>query len=93
MKIQLLTLLALHLGLSSALAQPVITQQPQDQPAIGGSNATFTVIATGTEPLAYQWRSYANPSDSTNIPRATSATLVLTDVQPTSRRFYRAVLP
>lgn len=65
----------------------VITQQPRDQAALGGDSATYTVAATGTGPLSYQWRAYANPSSYTNIPGATSATLVLTDVQPTSHRF------
>jgi hypothetical protein len=34
---------------------PSITNQPQDQTAVVGSTATFTVGATGTPPLSYQW--------------------------------------
>ena len=41
---------------SLALAQPVITTQPQDQTNVIGTTATFWVQATGTEPLAYQWQ-------------------------------------
>ncbi len=35
---------------------PVIIQQPQNQTVAAGSNATFSVIVTGTTPLSYQWR-------------------------------------
>ncbi len=87
MKNTLLTLLAWHLGLAAVVAQPVITNQPQSQTAILGTTARFTVGATGAQPLSYQWRSHANPSSYTNIPFGTEATLVLTNVQPTNRRF------
>ncbi|MCX8090788.1 MAG: family 10 glycosylhydrolase [Verrucomicrobiae bacterium] len=42
----------LVLGVSSP---PVITAQPQSLIVAQGSNATFSVIASGTAPLAYQW--------------------------------------
>jgi uncharacterized repeat protein (TIGR01451 family) len=35
---------------------PTITTQPQSQTVIQGANATFTVVATGTAPLSYQWK-------------------------------------
>ena len=35
---------------------PTITNQPQSQTVVLGSNATLTVGASGTTPLAYQWR-------------------------------------
>ena len=37
------------------LLPPVITCSPATQTAIGGSNVTFTVAASGFAPLAYQW--------------------------------------
>jgi hypothetical protein len=37
-------------------AAPSITSQPQSQTVIAGQTATFTVVATGTAPLAYQWQ-------------------------------------
>jgi hypothetical protein len=43
------------LGTSQAVA-PTITTQPANQSVTAGQNATFTVAATGTAPLAYQWR-------------------------------------
>ncbi len=34
---------------------PIITQNPVDQTVTVGQTATFTVVATGTAPLTYQW--------------------------------------
>jgi len=73
--------------LAPAQAQPTITTQPQNQTNIAGTNARFTVGATGAEPLSYQWRSHSGPNSFTNIPFGTEATLVLTNVQTTIRRF------
>ena len=41
----------------TAPSPPVITAQPQSQTVAAWSSATFTVAATGTAPLTYQWRS------------------------------------
>jgi subtilisin family serine protease len=35
---------------------PTVTQQPADAIACAGGQAVFTVAATGTAPLSYQWR-------------------------------------
>ena len=35
---------------------PAITQQPSDRTVSDGQTATFSVSATGTPPLSYQWR-------------------------------------
>ena len=35
---------------------PIITNQPASQTVLAGSNVTFSVGASGTTPLAYQWR-------------------------------------
>ncbi len=72
---------------NTALAQPVITNQPQNQTNIAGTTAMFTVGATGALPLSYRWRSHANATVFTNIPWGTEATLLLTNVQLTTRRF------
>jgi hypothetical protein len=48
---------------------PVITQQPSNQTVIVGETATFSVAATGTLPLTYQWQKGTTP-----IAGATSAT-------------------
>jgi hypothetical protein len=35
---------------------PTITRQPQDVTVIAGQTATFSVVASGTTPLNYQWK-------------------------------------
>jgi len=35
---------------------PIITTQPTNQTVVLGAKATFTVVATGTAPLTYQWQ-------------------------------------
>lgn len=56
---------------------PVITGQPTDAIAAPGTTAGFSVVAQGTPPLGYQWR-----ANGTNIPGATSDSLVLPNVGP-----------
>jgi hypothetical protein len=46
---------------------PVITTQPSNQTVTAGLSATFSVVATGTAPLTYQWQKGA-----TSIAGATS---------------------
>jgi hypothetical protein len=38
------------------MTPPSITTQPQSQTVAAGSNVSFTVAATGTAPLSYQWK-------------------------------------
>src|SRR5438477_782438 len=40
----------------TVLVPPGISTQPQDQAVVVGQGATFTVVASGTGPLSYQWR-------------------------------------
>jgi Immunoglobulin domain len=42
-------------GSGTSATAPVISSQPQAQNITTGSTATFTVAATGTTPLSYQW--------------------------------------
>ena len=55
---------------------PTIRTQPQDRPLIVGGNEPFSVLATGTAPLAYQWL-----ADGVPIAGATNTTLLITNVQ------------
>ena len=44
------------LTVASSATAPSITTQPASQSVATGSTATFTVVATGTGPLSYQWK-------------------------------------
>ncbi len=55
---------------------PVITEQPQSQTVGGGSEASFSVSATGAGPLTYQWR-----HNGLAIAGATNAELMLTNLR------------
>jgi hypothetical protein len=68
-------------------AAPVITAQPQDQNAFPGGNATFSVTATGTSPLTYQWEIGGNP-----ITGATASSLLLANVQASDSGSYSVVV-
>lgn len=58
-----------------AITAPSITTQPVSQTVDAGANVTFSVEATGTAPLTYQWR-----KDTADIAGATNVTLNLTHV-------------
>lgn len=47
---------AATLTVNPPVVAPTITTQPASQTVIAGQTATFTVAATGTAPLTYQWR-------------------------------------
>src|SRR5947208_1689619 len=47
---------AAALTVNSAPLAPTITTQPASQTVTAGQTATFTVTATGTAPLSYQWQ-------------------------------------
>ena len=51
-----------------------IVTQPADKSVIEGKTATFTVNATGSEPLSYQWQQNMNGSGWTDITGETNAT-------------------
>lgn len=55
---------------------PSITTHPSDQTVTTGQNAVFTVTATGTPPLQYQWQ-----RNSLDINGATSSTYTLSNSQ------------
>ncbi len=44
------------LTVTPATVPPAITQAPQSQTVLDGQSVAFNVIASGTPPLAYQWR-------------------------------------
>jgi hypothetical protein len=54
---------------------PAILSQPVSQTVLAGKTISFSVVATGAEPLAYQWS-----KDGADIDGATSSALELADV-------------
>ena len=56
-------------GVTDTPIAPTITTQPAAQTVTAGQQATFSVTATGTAPLIYQWQ-----KNSTDISGATSST-------------------
>ena len=67
---------------------PVITQQPDSRTNVIGSTASFSVTATGTSPLSYQWFFQGTNA----LPGRTDAVLTLTNTQPAQAGDYRVVV-
>ena len=79
---------AARLTVTGGATAPTITTQPADRTVSSGQTATFTVVATGTAPLSYQWRkngtaingatgaSYTTPAESTADSGATFSVVV-----------------
>jgi hypothetical protein len=63
------------LTVTSVAVPPAITTQPSSQGVLVGQTATFTVAATGTGPLSYQWqKNGSNISGATGVSYTTPAT-------------------
>ena len=56
----------------TVLVSPTVTIQPSNQTAVAGTSASFSVTATGTAPLGYQWT-----FDSAPLLGASAAALLL----------------
>ncbi len=80
--VPLLLLLAVH----SACGQTINTQ-PQNQTVSVGSNVTFTVAASGSGTLTYQWQ-----LNTTNISSATGSSFTIANAQPTNAGDYQVVV-
>ncbi|MGN6641367.1 MAG: LamG-like jellyroll fold domain-containing protein [Verrucomicrobiota bacterium] len=66
---------------------PSIIVQPKDRTVYVGSNATFSVAATGTQPMTYQWR-----FNELDLPGRTNASLTITNAQLADGGYYSAVV-
>jgi hypothetical protein len=71
----------------AAGAPVAIAAAPQDQAVVAGSNAVFSVGATGATPISYFWQ-----ANGTNIPGATNSTFTITNAQPAQQGFYNVVV-
>ena len=66
---------------------PSITTQPNPSSVVSGSTATFTVVASGSAPLTYQWR-----KDGINLAGAVGATLTIPNTQTVAAGNYAVVV-
>jgi hypothetical protein len=73
------------LRMDATTTPPSITSRPVDVNVALGASASFSLRASGTLPLSYQWR--FNGAD---IPGATSTMYVVTNVQPANLGYYSA---
>lgn len=81
------------LGGQSGGRSPKILSQPSNAIRAFGSSALFSVVVSGTAPLAYQWRHEgATLLDGTEIWGATTANLVLTNLQQSAVGNYDVVV-
>jgi uncharacterized delta-60 repeat protein len=77
----------------SATAQPVITRQPVSRTNDAGTVAAFSVAATGTGALQYQWvKGVALLSDAGNVSGSTTPTLTLSNVLGSDADAYSVVV-
>jgi hypothetical protein len=66
---------------------PSISAQPQTQSFKLGTNASFSVSATGTAPLAYQWR-----FNDTDVPGATDTSYTRSNLQTNDGGYYSVLV-
>ncbi|MGC4071082.1 MAG: immunoglobulin domain-containing protein [Nibricoccus sp.] len=78
---------AATLTVNAAIVAPTITTQPAAQTVTIGASATFSVTASGTATLTYQWQ-----KDTVNIAGATAATYTIATTQISHIGQYRVVV-
>jgi hypothetical protein len=69
------------------IVPPAIATQPLGRAVAAGSNVTFSVLASGTAPLSYQWRLGGGP-----IAGATASSYTRVNVQPADAGNYTVVV-
>ena len=67
------------LSVADATFAPAITGQPQSVTTVSGQTATFSVAASGTAPLGYQWLRNGTPIAGATSSAYTTPVLVLAD--------------
>lgn len=72
-------------GADSSMTAPAITTQPSNQTVAAGRTATFSVVATGTAPLSYQWQKGASAIVGATSTRYTTSPTGLSDSGSTFR--------
>jgi hypothetical protein len=74
-------------GFTCCSNAPTITSEPQSEQVMSGQTVGFTVIATGTAPLTYQWQFFG-----TNLSGATTTAYNITNVQPADAGPYDVIV-
>jgi hypothetical protein len=77
----------LYLDDIAVYQMPTINSQPTNQMVMVGGTAAFSVVASGTPPLSYQWN-----FNGTNLVGATNTTLILTNVQLSQAANYTIII-
>jgi hypothetical protein len=67
------------LAVNAALVAPSITTQPNSQTVATGQAASFSVAATGTAPLGYQWQKNGTPISGATLASYTTPATTTTD--------------
>jgi hypothetical protein len=67
---------------------PTIASQPISQSAIVGRGVNFSVVASSSNPLNYQWFFNGVAIASSTVPSSTSPTLALSDLKPADAGIY-----
>lgn len=75
------------LAVSTSDSSPTITSQPSAQTSNVGGSATFSVAATGSGTLTYQWK-----RDGSSLPGANSNTLSLSNLSLADEGYYSCVI-
>ncbi len=70
-------------GTDAPLVRPMITMQPTSQSVAVGARVSLDVVATGTAPLTYQWR-----TNGVDWPGRTNATITVTNFSALDQRSY-----
>ncbi len=77
----------------SVTGPPSITTPPASQSVTAGTNATFTVVASGTPPLSYQWLfNGANIANGGQFSGVTTAALSIANVQSNNIGSYSVIV-
>ncbi len=71
----------------TVIIPPSITSDPTGLTVLENASATFTVSATGTEPLSYQWQ-----KDGLNLPGANAASFIIPAAQASDEGGYSVIV-
>ncbi len=72
---------------------PAILTQPVSQGVFVGANVSLGVLASGTQPLSYQWmKNGANLADGGNLSGSQSSALALANVQTNASANYQVII-